>query len=561
MDATPEEDAVARRAREALGRLLRPRGELITEKRAMTQELAQSLGQESLDGPIFLFDPDTRISLSKVPSGKQKEFIEAVHKNLQLQTELSKLRAGHKASASAAIPAFPSTKADAEKKLLEEQLECNRLEKERQRLEALNRYYEELDHQPAAAPDFLNPTAMFRNCALFPELPRELVEGFTKDQEVPDQEAEELVSRLRKATLRQKLVLEHDQRTLEGLKAKHPINLKSLPPEIQITALNAVKNSLVNWIETMLSKAGEGESEETTGGGGGGGGSSPSKNGTKDFDRNAQLADIEKEYKRHIELRKQIMASMSQLRKLRDAPQQSKEELALNRRLPSSSIQASIIAPPPPPPQTYLLTPYLEKLQALSREQKGFVQEKAHINATIARQRQETSKALRRLAQDGKLLSQPQPQSQPTTTTTTNDNTTINPPTSFAKATQSASIASQVQPWLFAADTAKIATLEAVASAVDRGQASADDAVRALHHVSLLRNKGPLRLPGDHDHDHEEEENAGAGVVEEEECSGEDEKSGGGEKNKKKDKDKKSGKEERGSIWSVLDGNLGLINQ
>ncbi|KAI1756690.1 hypothetical protein F4782DRAFT_483689 [Xylaria castorea] len=523
MNATPEEELAVKRAREALERLLRPRGELVGEKRAVVQDLAQNLGQEQLSSPIFLIDPDKPISISDTTQGKQREFVEAVQKNIKLQKELAKLRAEHKAAASDATPAPSSTRADAERELIEEQLEFNRLGKERQRLEALNKCYEELSRQPAASPNFLDPKAMFQHCAPFPELPRELVEGFTKDQEAPDQEAQELVSRLRKATMRQKLILEHEQRKLETLKEKYPINPKKLPPEAQVAALSAVKNSLVDWIETMLSKAGEGGLEDT--------GNSPSKQTeNKDFDRDAQLAEIEKEYKRHIELRKQIMTSMSQLRELKESPRprEAAQESALVALLPTN-----------PEPQTYLLTPYLEKLQALSQEQKSLVQEKAHINVTIAKQQQETNKGLRRLAQDSKLLSKHAPPKSEKSHSSL----------SFAKATKSATIVEQAQPWLFAADSAKITTLEAVAEAVDKGQVSIEDAMQALDRVSMLQNKGPLQVPGDGE----------AGSADRSmENANEDEKSGVSVERRA---EKKSIKTEQRSIWSILDGNLGLINE
>ncbi|KAI1189366.1 hypothetical protein F5B17DRAFT_391716 [Nemania serpens] len=522
MDTAREEELAAKRACEAIERLLRPREELLAEKRAMAQALAQSLGQEQLSSPIFLIDPDTPVSLSDAPQEKQQEFIEAVQKNIKLQKELARLRADHRAAAISAAPTPTASlsRADAERKLLEEKLECNMLEKERRRLGVLNKYYEELGRQPAAAPDFLDPKVMFRDCAPFPELPKELVEGFTKVQDAPEQEAQELVSRLRKATLRQKLVLEHDQRKLEELKAEYPVDPKDLAPEIQVAALNAVKNSLVNWIESMLSKAGEGEAEE-------GEGSPGDKEEDKDLNSHTQLADIEKEYKRHIELRKQIMASISQLRKLKDLPRPREEA-----REPVPVVPA----PASTEPQTYLLTPYLQKLQALSREQKGLVQEKAHINAAISRQQQETNKMLRRLAQESRLLSKYTPPKSEKSHSSM----------SFAKATKSASIAEQIQPWLFAADSAKIATLEAVAQAVDEGQMSIDDAIQALKQVSMLQNKGPLHVPED-------------GKVElGKEVEGEERKSSG---SAEKRVEKKAPKVEQKSIWSALDGNLGLINE
>jgi hypothetical protein len=509
MDITPEEELAAKRAREVLERLLRPREELVAEKRAVAQQLAQCLGLEQLNNPISLIDRDTPVSLSDAPEEKQREFIEAVNKNVKLQKELSRLRAEHRTTAATAIPSPSTARADAERRLLEEQLECNKLKKERERLEALNRYYQELDRLPAAAPDFLDPKVVFKDCASFPELPKELVEGFTKGEEAPDGEIQELVSRLRKATIRQKFALEHDQRKLEELKAKHPAEPRELPPGAQVAALNAVKNSLVNWIETMLAKAGEGESEE----------GSPSKldnTQNESYNRDAQLAGIQKEYERHIELRKQIMTSMSQLRKLSESQPPQVDVRATAPEVPLATA---------PEPQTYLLTPYLETLQALSREQKGLVQEKAHINATIAQQQQEANKTLRRLAQGSQLLSNYAP---PKSEKPQSD-------LSFGKATKSASVTEQIQPWLFAADSAKISTLEAVAEAVDKGQMSIEDAMQALDQVSMLQNKGPLRMLGVGDQ-------TSAGSAE-------------------KHTERISAKEEEGSIWAALDGNLGLINE
>ena len=513
MNTTTDEDFAAKRAREALGRLLRPRGELIAERRAMAQDLAQSLGQEKLSSPLFLVDPGELISVLNTPEEKQKMFIEAVQKNVKLQKELSRLRAEQRVGNSAATSTQSSSHADAERGLLEEQLECSRLEKEHQKLEAFKRFYEELNSRPAAAPGFLDLKIMFSKCAPFPELPENLVEGFTKNEEAPHRDAEELVLQLRKATFREKLILEHEQQRLNELKADHSSNPKNPSPEAQVAALNAVKSSLVDWIETMLSKAGEGESEEAS--------NSPKKyNENEDLARVSKQADIKKQYERHVELRKQVMASIAQLRHPKKLAQPLGE---VSKHAPAVSV------PKVPEPQFYLLTPYLERLQSLSQEQKGLVQEKAHISSTIARQQQDANKALRRLAQDSRLLAKyPQPKSEKSLSSL-----------SFAKATKSASVADQIQPWLFAADSAKIVTLEAVAEAVDEGQMSIEDAMQALHQVSILQNKGPLRLPEDGDTRHAREAEGGSA-----------------------DSKKRTGKGDKTkSIWTILDGNLGLINE
>ncbi|KAK5628102.1 hypothetical protein RRF57_003817 [Xylaria bambusicola] len=515
MNATRGENFAAKRAQEALGRLMRPRSELIAEKRVMAQELAKDLGQEHLSSPIFLVDPDEPISLSSTLQERRRIFIESLQRNVVLQRELSRLRAEHRISLSAAIPPSSSTRANAERTLLEEQLECSRLEKEHQKLEAFKKSYEEFNGRSAAAPDFPDPTVIFSNCAPFPELPKNLIEEFTKNEEAPHQEAEELVLRLRKATFREKLMLEHEQQHLNELQANYFHNLGNMSLEVQVTALNAVKTSLVNWIESMLSKAGEGESGEANG--------SLKNNENEDLDHEKQRAIIEKEYKRHIELRKQIMASIFLLGKPKKVA--GPEEVS---RLPPPVTSAPISSEP----QTYLLITYLERLQSLSQEKKGVVQEKAHISTTIARQQQDTNKALRRLAQDSKLLSKyPQPKPE-----------NLHASLSFSKATKNVSITDQIQPWLFAADSAKIVTLEAAAEAVDRGQMPIEDAMQALHQVFLLQDKGPLQAAetGDVECAKEHAANSNIGEI----------RAG-----------KKPAMDRSKSIWSILDGNLGLINE
>ncbi|KAI0397896.1 hypothetical protein F5Y17DRAFT_295758 [Xylariaceae sp. FL0594] len=539
MDMDAEEAMTAGRAREAVERLLRTQVDLSAETRAVAQQLAQVLGQGRLVNPISLVSSDTTISVAGVPDGQQKRFIEAAQKNIELQKELARLRAEHEAAAAtaAAIPAPSADKAEAERAQLRDHLECIRLARVRKRLEALERFHQHMDNQPAAAPDFLDPKVMFKDCAPLPELPKELVEGFTRDEGAPDQKIQELVSRFRKAALRQQLVLERDRRKLEALRAKHPINPRDIAPELQVKALTAVKSALVDWIETMLSKAGEGD-DEAGDESGEGATNSPGKTDQPEpanFDVEARLADIQREYERHVELRKRLMSSMARLRKLAAAEPPEEKEVA------QDPAELDVVSPAElnPEPQTYLLTPYLESLQSLSQEQKTLVQEKAYINATMARQQQEANKALQRLAQKSKLLAKyaPPPQS-------AEERSHANPSFSDAtKAKKGASITEQIEPWLFAADSAKIATLESVAEEVDKGQIFIEKAMESLNQVSMLQNKGPLRVPPPPVEGGED----GSGRSESESAAQEEGQIKCGEK--------------KGSLWATLDGNLGLINE
>ncbi|KAI1263088.1 hypothetical protein F5Y18DRAFT_141851 [Xylariaceae sp. FL1019] len=488
------EDALrAEKIRGILARVIESQGTNSDEKQAMPSE---SPGSESLAKPASLIDSEAAVKHLNLPKEQHNQFLEAVRKNLSLQNQLTHLRAEH----NAVLSTTPENtdRIEAERELLNLQLEVNELEKEYRRMSAINSYYTELSRMPAASPDFLDPAVMFKGFSPLPKLPKELVEGFTKDLEAPEQEIRDLVSRIRKATLREKLALQRDEKKLAELKAKDPIDPNRLPLEVQVEALQDVKNSLVNWIETMLSKAGEGDEEETP--------QSPVKGGNveDDVDYKAHLADIQKLYGRHLDFRRQIEANLAQVKELSKHSQPKTK---------TGSLKREELSQHQPEPQTYLLTPYLENLAALAMEQRGLTQERAHINSTIARQRQATRDKLRHLTQTSELLSK------------------YAPPDSGQSEmhdfTKGPNVVSQIRPWLYAADSAKIATLESVAEAVDAGQMAIDDAMQALDQTSRLQNKGPLNP---------------LSVQQESAC----------------DPRKESGNK---SIWSSLDGNLGLINE
>ncbi|KAI0164807.1 hypothetical protein GGR57DRAFT_212811 [Xylariaceae sp. FL1272] len=483
----------AMKIRGILAQVLDSQGANSDEKRDKPSE---SRSSESLTKPAALIDSEAAVKHLNLPKEQHSQFVEAVRENLSLQKQLAQLRADHNAVLS--IKPENTDRMETERALLNLQLQVNELEKEYSRLSAINSYYTELSRMPAASPDFLDPAVMFKDFSSLPKLPKDLVEGFTKDLEAPEQEIQDLVSRIRKATLREKLALQRDEKRLAELKAKDPIDPSRLPLEVQVEALQDVKNSLVNWIETMLSKAGEGDQEETP--------QSPVKGGIAedDVDYNAHLADIQKLYSRHLEFRRRIEINLAQIKEL-SKPSQPKAE--------KGSLKREEVSQHQPEPQTYLLAPYLENLAALAIEQRSLTQERAHINSTITRQKQATRNKLRHVAQTSELLSK---YTSPDADQSDSQDFTKGP-----------NVASQIRPWLYAADSVKIATLESVAEAVDAGQMAIDDAMQALDQTSRLQNKAPLNPLS-------------------------------GERASASDARKDSGKK---SIWSSLDGNLGLINE
>ncbi|OTB08866.1 hypothetical protein M426DRAFT_7584 [Hypoxylon sp. CI-4A] len=511
------------RARDVIKHRIRPQDEVTAVRRHISHDLEQSLGTEQLNSPLSLVDLETAINTPEALQGTYREYVEAVRRNIEIRSEFAQLRLEHDdAVASLSLPSEDDNQAQ----LLELQLEVNALEQEHEKLSVVDKYFEELNRQPTAAPDFLDPDVMFQDCSPLPELPKELMEGFTQDREAPNREIQELLSRLQKAVLRNKLLAQREKQNFEKLKSKSPINPSSLSPEAQLHALNAVKDSLINWIETMLSKAGGEEDESSL--------ESPSKPrqaGGGKFDREASIAEIQREYQQHIDLRKEILTSMAQLKQLNLKPPQKPEQ----QESPQEAISST------PSPEAFLLTPYLEKLQALSREQRGFIQEKSLINTSLSRQQQELNQILTHLVEESHLLPKYPAKK------------TDKPRQSFGAATKGANrsnVTGEVEPWINAAHSAQIATLEAVFEKVEEGQLAAEDAMQALDEVRKLLNK-EVAEP--------EETHGEQGSAEPDMWMGEDEESGG--TRVRRNREKKVEKQKGESIYAKLDGNLGLINE
>ncbi|KAI5866861.1 hypothetical protein GGS23DRAFT_603071 [Durotheca rogersii] len=553
--------ALCDRARDVLRHRIRPRDEVVAVRQHLARELARSLGAEQLRSPLSLVDPDAAVAPSAALPGVYREYTEAARRNLEIRAEFAALRGEHDASI-ASLPAPPGPD-DADARLLALQLEVGALEQERERLEVVDRYLGELDRLPAAAPDFLDPDVMFAGCAPLPELPKDVVAGFAEDRDAPDREVRELLSRLQKAVLRNKLLAQREKQNFEKLKAQSPLDPSSLPPAAQLHALNAVKDSLIGWIETMLAQAG-GDEDDAPGAG------SPTKlpapKEKEDLDREARAAEIQQEYAHHVDLRKEIFALVAQLKQLKAAEPPPKPEPVLRGGpVPSSHKDA----------EAYLLTPYLEKLQAISREQKGLIQEKSYINSLLARQQHEFNQMIDHLAEESHLLqtypTRKNPASSHPDDAEGSGRSKLQP--SFGEATKGAGAAGatsirksnttrQIEPWIAAANSAQIATLEAVFEKVEEGQAAVEDAMQALDEVRRLLNVDGGDGGGEQDEGREGE--AGAAAPAERDIWLADEDGGpaaGRERSTRRSKKGKARGQPGESIYAQLDGNLGLINE
>ncbi|RYP93517.1 hypothetical protein DL770_000401 [Monosporascus sp. CRB-9-2] len=533
-----EDKTLRERALFCLKHQIRPAEEVDAFRRQMAHKLAKSLGKERLSNPLTLVDADTVVTPSEDLTPAQREFVNVVQKNVELQAEFSKLQEEHR-TAAASIPTTERAEdKELEEKILRLQLRKAGLREKIDRYKVAIKHIEQLRQQPATAPDFLDPAVMFRDCDPLPEMPPELMASFTFDNGASQNKIQELYQRLKKERLRQQILVQQEKRKYEEARARNPVDPSTVPPDVQVRALNAVKDALIQWIETHLSKAGDGEDESDANPQ-----EQPRKAEREEYDHEARLAEIQREYDRHIELRKEILGLIAYHEKMtqewsrilkEQQREREKDEPAEKEEAPPARAASTGIATAP------LITPYIEKLQAIAREQKGLVQEKSHINATLAKHQQETQEMLGHLREESQLLAK-----FPSAASTGKRDADFGEATRAAggaAAKEPSSVTSLLEPWLVAADAAKLATLETVAEKVEEGQTAVDEAMGALDEARKLLNK---EAEGDEGDDSEEQDASGGAAG--------DERGGASAR-------KITGKGQK-SIYAKLDGKLGLINE
>ncbi|KAK8095364.1 hypothetical protein PG999_013386 [Apiospora kogelbergensis] len=524
---------------------IRPRDEVLMIQRLMAVQLGQSLGEDQMTGPLALVDPDT-IEVSSESGhlqGLQRRYVEAVRRNLKARLEFAQ---AHDELRSIPPPVPPKkqlrhyerdseNKSSSSQSLLDLHLEVAELRQRSEKLDVARKYMVQLEQQPAGTPDFLDPETMYKDCKPLPEVPKELIDGFTMSyDEVTESELQDLLQKLKKTVLRNKLVARKVEQEYDAAQARDPVDPKTLGPEAKLHALNAVKTTLINWIETQLMKAGDDNGDAT--------GGSPLKKAGRDenaADLDTRLAGIQEQYTRHVELRKEIIALMAKRDSIKPSDSPDEPPSTADNGGPSGA------ATPTPPPYAYLLTPYLEKVQALSREQKAAIEEKTHINTSLARQQEDAKLTLEHLTQESQLLPKYPAQNRHKSPARRN--------LSFGEATRVSKfgVAKQVEPWIYAADSAKIATLEMVAERVEEGMLSIDEARSTIEEICKL-----LMIDLDEVRQQSEQGQKNAASAEDTPTAKSPSKRAVEIKAREEEEQKKLPK----TIWSILDGNLGSLN-
>ncbi len=239
-----------------------------------------------------------------------------------------------------------------------------------------------------------------------------------------------------------------------------------------------------------------------------------------------QLADIKQKYAKYVAARKSLVQAVSQ------SPQPA---MAPPAEVHDHSAPPSRHAPRP---TTYLLLPYLEGLLSVAHEQKGLITQKAHLNVALTKQLKDSCQTVDYLTHESQLL--------PTHPISGSVRRRAGIGDGLSTA-ESYDVSSRLKDWVFAADSAKIATLEAVAEKIEEGQVALEGTMKVLGEIDQLVGTRAQQA-GDLGPDTAEED-----IWLAQEQSRKDTKParhvdrGGSQVAKDSD------------IWSVLEGSLGLI--
>lgn len=435
----------------ALEPYVRPREEAEHIWRILALHLRSCYENGPQTSPLALADADCTIQSTSEVRGLQREYLKALHANVKAQRQYEAV--SQQVRADKAIGA--SSLSDASR--LEEHIANIRLRKKQERLQTFEKYLDILSQKPAASPESLQPEQIFKNTRRLPEVPKSVVSSFTVDKDSTKTDLKALVDRLEKAVLRSKLLLKREEQLLEEVKSRSTALPSKISDGAKLAALNNTRSELISWMEAELGNASAAEDSHLQEG-------DASHRYEVKGDKqhmDEQLALIRDKYARYVVARKTLIQTVGQ----HSVP---------SIKPPSMGKHVSQLPNVTPEPCTHLLTPYIESLLSVAQEQKASITQKSHLGNVLAKQREDTGRALDRLADESQLLP--------------NHHTRAGRREGLGdQAGKSAlEITKRVEPWVSAADAAKLATLETVAEKIESGQIALEGSTTHLAEIDQL---------------------------------------------------------------------------
>ncbi|KAF4978041.1 hypothetical protein FZEAL_5506 [Fusarium zealandicum] len=497
---------------------IKPREQVNYIRRVLALHLGSCFHDGPIKPPLSLADTAHDVTLDPSSKGVYREYIEALKANVEARRAYDEVAPPDHARTSS-----PHEAHSAGNDLLEERVSLLKLQTKQERLSAVQTHLDLLMQKPAAAPEFLDPEDVFRDAASLPRVPKEVVNDLVAQQSTKKPDLMEQVAQMEKTVLRAKLLLRREEQLLRETRS----NAQGIPDVIsnstRLHALNATRNELITWIEKELGKASVDEDADDDNDG-----------GIKGHDRSTtdqasisnQLEAIKDKYARYLAARRSLLSTAAE-----------RSESAPPILRPSGTKQQAEEADPAP--STYLLTPYIEILLSLSKRQRAMITQKAHTSSTLSKEIKDACQSLSHLAEESQLLPSHSTVLKSRRRSGLGEVLTSN-------SAERSGFTGKVHPWVLAADSAKISTLENVAERIEIGQLALENSMQTLQEIDQLLGQGVTK----------EAEEAQADTTEDDFWLATGTKTQG---NARKHSEKKKDAEKAKDAWSGLNGNLGLI--
>ncbi|KAH7326556.1 hypothetical protein B0I35DRAFT_423024 [Stachybotrys elegans] len=464
-----DQPQIIRTFQDGLKPYIKPREQVNYIRRVLALHLAANANGGAISYPWSLAEGSEANPVTSDLKGYQKEFVEALRAHTAARRQFDEVCGATGAGAP------KDEKQDSPSEALEDRIGVLKLRQKQARLAEVESHFNLLVAKPAGTHGFLEPDQILDGVAPLPSVPKEVVNSLVAEQSRPQVSIKDRLNQLDKTVLRAKLLLKQQEHLLRSAKERSARKAAAYSHAERHEALSATRNELIAWIETELGKASTDGADEHH-----------EENAYTRADRLTknqstvmeQLSEIKIKYQRYLACRRAVLSLVSERPQAPTAP-------SLQPGSPASLDGQSML------PIEYLLTPYIERLLSNSTALKSLITQKSHINAALAKQGTDISQSNRHLADESQLLPK-YPMKDPSR------RRSIIRDEVPAKTSGKLDLSNQIRPWVYAADSAKIATLEAVMENVEGGQVSLEgfmknieliDQMLGLSNAQDVRNK------------------------------------------------------------------------
>ncbi|PHH89033.1 hypothetical protein CDD83_6730 [Cordyceps sp. RAO-2017] len=451
---------------------IKPREQVNYIRRILTLHLGSFIGQEATAAPLSLAAGTDDASAGVELQGVFKDYLDALQVNVAARRQFDALLQATR-SEDKPQSKLPSSGSD----LLQGHLTLLKLRQKRDCLLAVERSLDSLAEY--SGQNLLDTDAMLDGAAALPSVPKSVVDSLVAEQSIARPDLRSRAAQLDKAVLRARLYSKQEEKRLADLKARCEGRSTAFGNSARLEALNATRGELISWIEAELGKAstqevGESERDE-----------SARERDDKTEDVQAfitkRLSTISQKYADYVAVRREALALVSNHQQPSLSPP----------RQPASLAECANDADSRPAAVDHLLMPYLETLLSISRHQKALMAHKSHTSEMLSKQSKNAGQVLDRLAEESQLLpSYPAKMSRRRRSGMAGE--TI-------RSSDHQGISARVRPWITAADSAKIATLESVAEKIESGQLALEGCMMSLQDIDRLLGEDSKEATEDED--------------------------------------------------------------